>query len=86
MIIQIFFHPSQAKIASKYTPLHTRSNTMAELKEQIKKMEKDIKSLVAKQKGLKEEMQNNNTVLKDELVLVLERRLDENFDILNEKQ
>ena len=26
------------------------------------------------------------TVLKDELVLVLERRLDEKFDILNEKQ
>ena len=59
---------------------------MAELKEKIEKMEKDIKSLVANQKGLKEEMQNNNTVLKDELVLVLERRLDEKFDILNEKQ
>ena len=59
---------------------------MAELKEKIKKMEKDIKSLVANQKGLKEEMQNNNTVLKDELVLVPERRLDEKFDILNEKQ
>ena len=59
---------------------------MAELKEQIEKMEKDIKSLVTNQKGLKEEMKNNNIVLKDELVLVLERRLDENFDILNEKQ
>ena len=55
---------------------------MAELKEQIEKME-DIKSLVANQKILKEEMKNNNTVLKDELVLVLERRMDENFDILN---
>ena len=53
-------------------------------------MEKDIKSLVANQKNLKEEMKNNNTVLKkeikDEVVLVLERRMDEKFDILNEKQ
>ena len=35
-------------------------------------------------------MKNNNTVLKkeikDEVVLVLERRLDEKLDILNEKQ
>ena len=59
---------------------------MAELKEQIEKMEKDIKSLVANQKSLKEEIKNNNTVLKDECVLVLERRMDEKFDILNEKQ
>ena len=59
---------------------------MAELKEQIEKMEKDIKSVVANQKSLKEEMKNNNTVLKDELVLVLERRLDNKLDILNEKQ
>ena len=58
---------------------------MAELKEKIKKIEKDIKSPVANQKSLKEEMKNNNTVLKDELVLVLERRQDEIFDILNEK-
>ena len=49
-------------------------------------MEEDIKSIVANQEGLKEKMQNNNTLLKDELVLVLERRLDEKFDILNEKQ
>ena len=49
-------------------------------------MEKDIKFLVSNQKSLKEEMKNNNTILKDEFVLVLERRLDENFDILNEKQ
>ena len=59
---------------------------MAKLKEKIEKMEKDIKSLVANQKGLKEKMQNNNTLLKDELVLVLERRLDEKFDILNQEQ
>ena len=59
---------------------------MVELKEQIEKMEKDIKSLVANQKSLKEEMKNNNTVLKDELVMVLERRMDENFDILNENK
>ena len=59
---------------------------MAELKEQIEKMEKDIKSIVTNQEGLKEMMQNNNTLLKDELVLVLERRLDDKLDILNEKQ
>ena len=59
---------------------------MEELKEKIEKMEKDIKSLVTNQEGLKEKMQNNNTLLKDKLVLVLERRLDEKFDILNEKQ
>ena len=59
---------------------------MAELKEQIEKMEKDIRSLVVDLKCLKEKMQNNNTLLKDELVLVLERRLDDKPDILNEKQ
>ena len=59
---------------------------MAELKEQIEKMEKDIKSLVANQKHLKEEMKNNNTVLKDELVLVLERRIDEKIDILSKNK
>ena len=47
-------------------------------------MEKDIKSLVANQKGLKEEMQNNNTILKDELVLVLERRLDDKMSTMTQ--
>ena len=59
---------------------------MEELKEKIKKMEKDIKSIVTNQEGLKEKMQNNNILLKDELVVVLERRLDNKLDILNEKQ
>ena len=59
---------------------------MEELKEKIKKMDKDIKSLVDNQEGLKEKIQNNNILLKNELVLVLERRLDEQFDILNKKQ
>ena len=59
---------------------------MEELKEKIKKMEKDIKSLVANQEGLKEKMQNNNTLLKNDLVLVLKRRLDDKLDIPNEKQ
>ena len=63
---------------------------MAELKDQIKKLEKDIKALLANQKSLKEEMKNNNTVLKkeikEEVVMVLERRMDEKFDILNDKQ
>ena len=59
---------------------------MAELKEQIEKMEKDIRSLAADLKCVKEKMQNNNTLLKDELVVVLERRLDDKLDILNEKK
>ena len=75
---------------SNYTPPHTRINTMIDLKDQIEKLEKDIKALVTNQKILKEEMKNNNTLLKkeikDEVVLVLERRLDEKIDILNKKQ
>ena len=59
---------------------------MEELKEKIEKMEKDIKSIVANQEGLNEKMQNNNILLKDKLVLVLERSLDDKLDILNEKQ
>ena len=55
---------------------------MEELKEKIKKMEKDIMSLVDNQEGLKEKMQNNNTLLKNNLVLVLERRLNDKLDIL----
>ena len=58
---------------------------MEELKEKNDKMEKDIKSIAANQEGLKEKMQNNNTLLKNDLVLVLERRLDDKIDILNEK-
>ena len=53
-------------------------------------MEKDIKALVANQKSLKEKIKINNTVLKkeikDKVVMVLERRLDEKLDIMNEKQ
>ena len=63
---------------------------MVELKDQIEKLEKDIKALAANQKNLKEEIKNNNVVLKkeikDEVVMVLERRLDEKLDIMNEKQ
>ena len=63
---------------------------MVELKDQIKKLEKDIKALVANQKSLKEEIKNKNTVLKkeikDEIVMVLERRLNEKLDTMNEKQ
>ena len=58
---------------------------MEELKEKIKKME-DIKSLVANQEGLKEKMKNNNTLPRNDLVLVLERRLDDKIDIVNKKQ
>ena len=83
--IKHFFHPSKAKIAPKYTPPYTRSKTMEELKEKIDKMEKDIKSIAANQEGLKEKMQNNNTLLKNDLVLV-ERRLGDKLDILSEKQ
>ena len=63
---------------------------MTELKDQIEKLEKDIKGLTANQKILKEEMKNRNATLKkeikDEVVLVLERRLDDKLDIMNEKQ
>ena len=37
---------------------------MMELKDQIEKLEKDIKALVANQKSWKEEMKNNNATLK----------------------
>ena len=57
---------------------------MEELKEKIDKMEKDIKSIAANQEGLKEKMQNNNTLLKNDLVLV-ERRLDDKLDIMSKK-
>ena len=46
----------------------------------------DIKSLAADLKCVKEKMQNNNTLLENDLVLVLERRLDDILDILNKKQ
>ena len=63
---------------------------MAELKDQIEKLEKDIKAINAKQKKMKEEIKNSNTMLKkeikDEIVMVLERRLNEKLDITNEKQ
>ena len=63
---------------------------MAEVKYQIEKLEKDIKALAANQKSWKEEMKNNNAVLKkeikDEVILVLERRLDEKMDVMNKKQ
>ena len=63
---------------------------MARLKDQIKKLEKDIKTLVANQKNWKEEMKNNNAVLKkeikDKVVIVLERRRDEKLDVMNKKQ
>ena len=58
---------------------------MEELKEKIDKMVKDIKSIAANQEGLKEKMKNRSTLLKKDLVLV-ERRLDDKLDILNEKQ
>ena len=63
---------------------------MTKLKDQTEKLEKDIKALIANQKSWKEEMKNNNVVLKkeikDEVVLVLERRLDEKLDVMNKKQ
>ena len=63
---------------------------MAELTYQIEKMEKEIKSLVANQKSLKEEIKNNNAVvkkeIKDAICMLLERRLDKKIDILNKRQ
>ena len=63
---------------------------MTKLKDQIEKLEKDIKALVANQKSQKKEMKNSNATIKkeikEEVVLVLERRLDDKLDIMNEKQ
>ena len=63
---------------------------MAELKDQIEKLEKDIKGFTANQKSLKEEMKNRNATLrkeiKDEVVLVLERRLHDKLNIMNENK
>ena len=77
------------KIASKYTPTHTKTKTLVDLKDQIKKLEKDIKALVANQKRWKEEMKKNKETLrkkiKDEVIIVLERRLDDKLDIMNKK-
>ena len=63
---------------------------MMELKNKLEKLWKYIKALVANQKRLKEEMKNKNTMLekeiKEEIVRVLERMLDEKLDIMNQKQ
>ena len=63
---------------------------MADLKYRIEKLKKDIKTIVTKQEKFREEMKNNNAMLikeiKDEFVLVIERRLDDKLDIMNKKQ
>ena len=59
---------------------------MVDLKDQIGKLEKDVKSIVANQENFREEMKNSNATLKREIknkvVLVLERRLDDKLDVM----
>ena len=62
---------------------------MAELKDQIKKLDKGIKALIANQKSWKKETKDSKALkkeIKDKFVLVLERKLDDKLDIMNEKQ
>ena len=59
---------------------------MAELKEKIEKRRRTSSPLSLIKKACKKRVKITNTILKDELVWVLERRMDEKFDILNEKQ
>ena len=61
---------------------------MAELKDQNRKLEKDIKALVANQKRWKEEMKNSKELkkeIKDEVALVLERNQRRSFSSTRKK-
>ena len=63
---------------------------MADLKYQIKKLKKDVKTIVTKQEKFREEMKNNNATLKkeskEEFVILVERKLDDKLNIMNAKQ
>ena len=63
---------------------------MAELWDQINKLEKDFKDFITKsQEYLKEEMKNSNAKVKKEdkgeVVLLLARRIDEKLEGIKEK-
>ena len=62
---------------------------MVNLKDQIEKLEKDVKALVSNQETFREEMKNNNATqkskLKNEVVLVLEIRLVDKLDVMIRK-
>ena len=62
---------------------------MMELKDKLEKLEKDIKALVANQEKFIEETKNNKALrkeIKEDVVLVLGRKLDDKVDIMHEKQ
>ena len=64
---------------------------VTELKAQIEKLEKDFNDRIIKsQEDLKEEIKNCNTKLKNEIreevVSVLDRRLDDKLDGMKEKK
>jgi len=61
---------------------------MTELKDKLEKLEKDIKALVANQEKFREETKNNKALkkeIKEDVVLVLGRKLDDKVDIMHEK-
>ena len=62
-----------------------------ELKKQIEQLERDVNNRISKNhESLKEELKNNNATLKkeirDEVALVIERRLDDKLEGMKEKQ
>ena len=62
---------------------------MTELKDKLEKLEKNIKALVANQEKFREETKNNKAFkkeIKENVVLVLGRKLDDKVDIMHEKQ
>ena len=62
---------------------------MTELKDKLGKLEKDIRALVANQEKFREETKNNEALkkeIKEDVVLVLGRKLDDRVDIMHEKQ
>ena len=62
---------------------------MTKLKDKLEKLEKYIKALIAIQEKFKEETKNNKELkkgIKEDVVLVLGRKLDDKVDIMHEKQ
>ena len=62
---------------------------MIELKGKIEKLEKDIKALVVNQEKFIEEMKNNKALkkeIKEDVVLVLGRKVDDRIDTMHEKR
>ena len=61
---------------------------MMELKEKLEKLGKDINVVITNQKSLKEGTKNNKALkkeIKEDVVLVLGRKLDDRVDVMHEK-